>query len=1131
MRKITFLLALILFVGMNWANAQTKTIHGTVVSSEDGQGIPGVTVAVKGTTVGTTTDLDGKFSLDVKPEFKTLQFSYVGMKTVDIALSGQTEINVTMEPDVMQMDEVVVTALGISREKKSLGYAVQEVKGEDLNRGKSTNVINAMSGKVAGVQITNNTNMGGGSNVVIRGATSLTGNNQALFIVDGIPIVNVNANDAYQQSGRSGYDYGSPVNDINPADIESVTVLKGGAATALYGSRAANGVILITTKKGTRKKGGLGKNFRVEYNNSTLWHSMDKSTFPKYQQNYGEGYGPYYSGPLAGETTPTDYTGLYHYDFDGDGTLDYVTPTTEDASMGSHFDPNLMAFQWDAFYPELPTYMKKSPYVMGANGPDYFFKTGYTMTNSLAVSSGSDHGAFRLAYTNTSIGGIMPNASENKNILNISGSTDVGNKITVSAAVNYYNIKTVGRNHTGYSDNILSSFRQWFNLGVDMKEQEDYYNMTGKNITWNPVSENNLNPIYWDNPYWQRYENYQSDVKNRVMGFAKADWDILEGLKFTAKYSLDTYSYLIEERKAVGSVAGEFGVGRPDVQSGYARKTLDFTETNFDMMLKYNKYLTEDFNINLLAGSNFRRTSLEEVYVSTNGGLAVPGTYALSNSASPMLPPVESYEPVGVNGYFGSLSLGWKNMLYLDGTYRYDVSSTLPVDNRAYGYYGASLGFIFSELIHADWLNHGKVRFSYSQIGNDAPWGSTANAYNVVAPFGNVTLASMQTIKKNPDLLPEISSTVEGGLEMNMFKNRIRLDLSLYKTNTVNAIIPISRSTATGYRAEYKNIGEMENRGVEIALGLTAVSKKNFTWDINFNWSTNKNKVISLGEGIDNLQLARLQGGISINAREGETYGVIQGTDFVYAPDGSPIVQGNGYYMKTSTSDKVIGNITPDWMAGMNNVFTFGNFSASFLIDMRMGGSLFSLDQWYGMGTGLYAETDYTNDLGNPVRDAIYDKDGNELLPYIDLPGYDPANGYGANSGGMILDGVTWTDTNGDGVPNDGDEFNKNIRRTSALDYRVWGWSRNPNSKFVYDATFVKLREVTFNYNLPKKLFENNFIQSASIGLVGTNLWIMYKALPHADPEASQAAGNIQGWQSGVMPATRNYGFNLKINF
>lgn len=1130
MRKITFLLAFILFVGVNWANAQTNTIHGTVVSSDDGQGIPGVTVAVKGTTVGTTTDLDGKFSLAVKPEYKTLQFSYVGMKTVDIALSGQTEINVTMEPDVLQMQEVVVTALGISREKKSLGYAVQEVDNAELTRGKSDNVINAISGKVAGVNITNNTNMGGGSNVVIRGATSLTGNNQALFIVDGIPIVNVNANSSGQATGRSGYDYGSPINDINPSDIESVSVLKGGAATALYGSRAANGVILITTKKGSKKSGDIKKNFSVEYNNSTLWHSIDKSTFPEYQKNYGQGYGPYYSGPL-GDGQPSDYPGLYHYDFDGDGTLDYITPTTEDASMGSHFDPNLMAFQWESFYPGLPTYMKKTPYVMGANGPETFFETGHTMTNSLAITSGSEHSTFRLAYTNTDMGGVMPNSSINKNIVNISGSTDITDKITVTAAANYFNIKTVGRNHTGYSDNILSSFRQWFNLGVDMKMQKDYYDMTGKNITWNPVSENNLNPIYWDNPYWQRYENYQSDNKDRFMGYAQADWQIIEGLKFTTKYSIDHYNYLIEERKAVGSVAGEFGVGRPDVQSGYARRTIDFTETNFDLILKYYKNLTEDLNLNVLAGSNIRRTTLEELFVSTNGGLAVPGTYALSNSASPMLPPEESYSPVGVNGYFGSLSLGWKNMLYLDGTYRYDVSSTLPVDHRAYGYYGGSVGFIFSELVNADWLNHGKLRFSFSQIGNDAPWGSTTNAYNVVAPFGNVTLASMQTIRKNPDLLPEISSTIEGGLEMSMFNNRVRFDFSMYKTNTVNAIIPIALSTVTGYRAEYKNIGEMENKGVEITLGLTPVKSKAFTWDINFNWSTNKNTVITLGEGIKNLQLARLQGGISINAREGEPYGVIQGTDYVYAPDGSKIVRSNGYYQKTSTSDKVIGNITPDWMAGMNNVFYFGNFTANFLIDMKMGGSLFSLDQWYGMGTGLYAETDYNNDLGNPVRDPIYDKDGNELLPYIDLPGYDPANGYGANSGGMILDGVVWTDTNGDGEPNEGDDFTKNTRRTSALDYRVWGWSRNPNAGFIYDATFVKLREVTISYNLPKKLFANNFITGASIGLVGTNLWIMYKDLPHADPEASQGAGNIQGWQSGVMPATRNYGFNLKINF
>jgi TonB-linked SusC/RagA family outer membrane protein len=703
MRKITILLTFLFLVGMQLTYAQTRTINGTVTSSDNGEALPGVTVQLKGTTVGTITDFNGKYSLSVDlGQGNVLLFSYVGMATQEIPIGSSNTINVVLKPSALAISEVVVTAMGVSREKKSLGYAVQEVSNEDLTRAKDPNVINSLAGKVAGVSVRNSTNLGGSSNILIRGSSSLTGDNQPLFIVDGVPLSNYNSNADQQMQGRSGYDYGSPVDDIDPNDIESVSVLKSGAATALYGSRAANGVILITTKKGSKTEGTEAKRFHVTFDHSTMFHQMDKSTFPKYQQNYGEGYGPFYSGPL-GDGEPSDYPGLYHYDFNGDGQLDYVEPTTEDASMGSHFDPNLMVYKWNSFYPELPTYNQKSPYVVGANGPDYFFKTGHTVTNSLSVTSGTEHSTFRLSYTNLSETGIMPNSKLNKNSLDFSGSVDIVDNITISADVNYVNTSTVGRNHTGYSDNIMSSFRQWFNLGVDVKQLDDFYHLTGKNISWNPNSEFNTYPIYWDNPYWQRWENYQSDDRDRVFGNVALSWDIVEGLNFTARYSLDHFNFLQEERKAVGSVSGEFGTGSPrqQVTSGYARRTIGYTETDFDAMLKYNKYLTDDLSLDVLLGTNIMRNKLDNVFAATNGGLAVPGTYSLNNSAAPMLPPEESLQKVGVNGYYANLTLGFKSMLFLEGTYRYDISSTLPEDNRAYGYYGASLGFVFSELIDA----------------------------------------------------------------------------------------------------------------------------------------------------------------------------------------------------------------------------------------------------------------------------------------------------------------------------------------------------------------------------------------------------------------------------------------------
>ena len=1097
MKKLMLFFALFTIVSMQ-IYAQ-KTITGTVTDSDGGK-LPGVTVSVKATTVSTMTGNDGAYTINAPEGANALIFSYMGMKRQEIAIAGNV-INAVMQIDDTEVEVVVVTALGVSRDKKSLGYSVQEVGGDELNRSKNTNVINSISGKVAGIQIKNNSNMGGSSNILIRGSSSLTGNNQALFVIDGVPISNMNTNDAGQKTGRSGYDYGNPVSDINPNDIESVNVLKGAAATALYGSRAANGVIVITTKKGKKGK----NNVTVSVNHSSMFHTIDKNTMPIHQQQYGAGYGPYYSGG--------DIPHLAEFDFDGDGVNDYVVPSTEDASQGAKFDPSLMVFQWDAYYPGSINYNKKSPFVAGANGIDYFFKTGRTISNNIDISGGTEVSTVRLSYTNTDQTGIMPNSSIKKNNVTFSGSYDLSDKITISASANYINAKAIGRNHTGYSDNIMSSFRQWYNVGVDMKLQEDYYNSLGINATWNPHSKSNTSPEYWDNPYWSRYENYQSDERNRLIGYTKFDWKLTKNLSFMGRYSVDYYGTTQEERKAIGSVSGEFGVGRPDVRSGYARTSISFMETNFDAILKYNKNLTEDLNLNAFLGSNIRRTNVDQVYASTNGGLAVPEVFALSNSASPMLPPSERATAVGVNGYFASASVGFKNTLFVDGTYRYDISSTLPSNNRAFGYWGASTSLLFSEMIKADWLSLGKLRLSYAQVGNDAPWGSVSDSYRIVSPYNGNTMVRFPSFKNNPDLLPEISGSFETGLEMSMLKNRIGIDFAFYKTNTKNAVVPLSTSFATGYSSKYVNIGEMENKGFEVMFRVTPLRNRNLSWDIAINWAKNINKVVSLGGDIKNLQIASLQGGVTINAREGEAYGSIQGTDFVYAPDGQKVINGYGYYEKTATSDELIGNVQPDWTGGITNSINYKGFSFSFLIDMQMGGSIFSLDQWYGQGTGLYPNTVANNNLGNPLRDPIVQNDDDT---------------YASNSGGILLEGVVGEDTNGDG---EYDTFTPNTTRIRGDKYTAFGWSKSPNSRYVYDATYVKLREVSLGYTLPKSMLQKTFISSATISIVGSNLHILYKALPYADPEASQGAGNVQGWQSGVFPTTRNYGFSLNLTF
>ncbi len=1100
MKKLFLLVALFVFASGFTLMAQTKVITGTVTSAVEGEGpIPGVTVQVKGTTLGAITDASGRYSITAPANATTLVFSYIGMKSQEVEIGNRTVIDGMLESDLVGLNEVVVTALGISREKKSLGYATQAVSGEAVSMVKSGNFINSISGKVAGVNIKANNNIGGSTNVVIRGSKSLTGSNQALFVIDGVPVDNSVTNNSGQRSGRSGYDYGNAAADINPNDIESIDVLKGSAASALYGSRAANGVIMITTKKGSVKP---GKALGVNVNSNVTFGTMDKKTFPKYQTNYGGGYGPYYSGGA--------YPGLEDFvDVDGDGNTDLTVPFYEDAAMGQRFDPSLNVYHWDAFSPESPNYKKAMPWVNTQNGADKFFETAVSYTNSVDISGGDEKSTFRLGYTNMNQTGIMPNSSILKNSFNFNGSYNLLKNLKVSANANYVNTQGKGRNSTGYSDNIMSSFRQWYQVDIDMNMLKELYHKTGRNITWNPKGFDgdgnfDFTPNYWDNPYWVRYKNYQNDERNRLIGFTQIDYKANEWLSFMGRVSIDTYSELQEERKAVGSVAGELGVNRPDVTSGYSRYTRNFIETNADFMANFKKNLGDKFNLNGLVGTNIRRNRLDRVFASTNNGLSVPDVYALSNSVDPMEPPEELLAKIGLNGYFASLSLGYNNMLYLDATYRIDQSSTLPKDNWTYTYPSISGSFLFSEVIDAPWLDLGKLRLNYAEVGSDAPFASVLDTYDPIAPFSGNPMVSVNITKNNPDLKPERTKNIETGLEMSLFRSRLGFDLALYKSNTINQILPVTVSYATGYSSKYVNAGEVQNKGIELKLTGTPVRTANFQWDLVLNWSKNVNEVVSLEEGIENLQIASLQGGVTINARKGQPYGTIQGTDYVLnEATGKRQILATGYYQTSATSDKVIGNINPDWQGGLQNTFSYKNLSLSFLIDMQKGGDIFSLDMWYGMATGLYAETDFINDLGNPVRSPVIGS---------------VAAGYSPASGGVVLDGVL-----ADGSPN--------LRRVPGGDYRLFGYSRNPNSAFIYDASYTKLREVVFTYRIPKSVIDKTFLGGASVSFVGSNLYIFNKNLPHADPEASQGAGNIQGWQSGVMPTTRNYGFSINLQF
>lgn len=1074
MRKLVSVVSfMVLFAVL--AMGQARTVTGQV-KDEKGDPVAFATIKIKGGKTAVAADQNGSFSIEA-PTNAILTISGAGFETADIATGNKSTVSVILKaPNSMQ--EVVVTALGIRRNKNELGYAAQQVTGEEVSKNRSSNFAANLSGKVSGLEVRQNNALGSSTNVILRGVKSLTGDNQALFVVDGVPFNNANTNTAGQKEGGGGYDYGNAAADINPDNIESISVLKGAAASALYGSIGANGVILITTKKGKR---GLG----ITVNSGVVVGSVDKSTLPKYQTEYGGGYGAYYEDP----------TGRFFYrDINGDGVDDLVTPTSEDASYGAKFDPSLQVYQWDAFDPSSPNYGKAKPWVAAANNPNSFFEHPVSLNNSVFINSGSDKGNFKLGYTRNDDKGLLPNSSIIKNIVDFGATYNITPRLTAGASVNFSNVNGKGRYGTGYDGasarNVMTNFREWFQTNVDIKELKDAYFRTKKNVTWNWADPDNLVPIFWDNPYFVRYQNYETDTRNRYFGNVNLNYKLTDWLNILGRVSVDNYSEIQEERKAVGSVGVPY----------YSRFNHSWNETNYDLLINFDKKVSNDIAIKALLGTNIRKQRDQSIFGITNGGLFVPGIYSLNNSLNAPNAPTEADRRREVQGVFAGGTIGWRNIITLDGTIRRDASSTLPKGNNTYYYPSVSMGFAFSELMKGSpWLSYGKLRANYAEVGNDAPIYSVNDVYNVLPPIGSVGQATVPSIKNNVNLRPERTKSAEAGLEMAFLKNRVGFDVTYYQTKTIDQIVPVTLSTSTGYTAYYLNSGTVQNRGIELSVYGTPFKTADFSWTINVNWTRNRNKVLALfkndlGEESQNLVLGSYQGGVTLNASLNQPYGTIRGTNFIYTK-GQKTVDAGGDYMKSATSNEVIGNINPDWIGGVNNSFKYKNVAFSFLIDVRKGGSVFSTDMYYGLATGLYKETAGLNDLGNPSRNSL------------------------ANGGGFIRPGVT-------------EDGKVNTIRRSNSNYKAYGYSVNPDAAFVYDASYVKLREAVLTYSLPAKTIARiKPFKGIDFSLIGRNLWIIHKNLPYSDPEEGFSSGNLQGFQTGAYPAIRSFAFNVKLNF
>ena len=1064
-KRLAVVMGVMIFTS-SMALAQT-TVKGQVISQDDGEPVIGASVQIDGTSTGTVTDIDGNFSLVTPGKESKLVISYLGMKSQTV--EAKPNLIVYLEDEDNSLDDVVVTALGVSRQKKALGYAVTELDSDEMlkSRGGLNNPVNALQGKVAGLTISSSSgSMGGSSKVLLRGANSLSGNNQPLFVVDGVPIEGSDNNSAATACGSGGYDYGNLIQDINPDDIESVSVLKGASAAALYGSRASNGVIMITTKR-AKKSSGLG----VEFNSSIGFETVTK--LPKLQSQYGGGYG--YAGDYAHGSEGDDFSTT---------TINGKEYTVPHYSMDASWGPKLDGRQVLSWYDLLtwknngsqgdPTTSAWSP-----ASSDYrdFFNTGVSYTNNVAVSQSYDNAAFRISYTNTALTGYMPNSSQYKNILNVTGNImSPDKKLNVFTSVNYFNNRTKGRPDTGDGENnVMLMFVQYGQRQLNMNELKSLYrNSDGTQASWNMTSVDDNSIVYINNPYWCRYMNYETDNRNRIYGNVGFSYEIIPQLKFQYKANLDFYVDKQYERNAVYS----------QEQSRYKEISRQQYELNHEFMLMYNQTFG-DYTLSANVGANIMRRHYEYIYGETQGGLAIPEYYNLANS----LQTAAAYDWKSVkatNSVFGDVTVGWKNMLYLEATLRGDKSSTLPTRNNAYMYPSITGSWLFSELLKdkVKWMTYGKVRIGFAKVGNDT------DPYQVYRTYTQYTKIDVTTpgyrlpdTLTNLDLKPESTTSCELGLEMMFLDNRLGFDLTCYKTNTKDEIVPLSLSGTTGFIYKMLNTGEIENKGIEIALHATPVRTRDFEWNTSLTIASNKNKVKSLADGVDYYRLDSSKSIVEVGAKVGEEYGVIMGTNYVYDENGNKCVDPKtGLYMSTDANE-VIGHIYPDFTGGWVNSFRYKGFDASIQFDFSKGGQYFSTSTLFGTYSGMLEET--------------------------------AANGIREN--GVVTDGVV----HGTGE--------KNTMRVSARDY-CENYFNGPAAQSVLKSDYIKLREVNIGYTF--KLNPAWFVKSLRLSAYGRNLGVWGPDCKNFDPETIvTSSGNVQGIECGAFPMVASYGLGVSLKF
>lgn len=1054
MRKLRFLLACLFLVGVGLVNAQTKSISGKVNSAEDGQPIIGATVKVKGTTIGTVTNTVGEFKINLPENAKTITVGYVGMQAVEV--EAKDGMVITMQPDALMIDEVVVTAIGIKRSQKALGYSATQVTSADITATGNRSAFNALQGKVAGVEITSASGSPGASTrVIMRGFSSLGGSNQPLYVIDGVPVSNGQIGST---SINGGMDFGNRANDINPEDIESMTILKGGSATALYGSRAASGVIVITTKNGAKSNNKA----KVEITSTTTFDSPLR--LPYMQNEFGQGW----------------------YDRGG-GTADLQ----ENGSWGPRFDGKLR--KWGFVVDDQ---QNVKPYVALPTNVKDFFDTGLTLNNSISVSNGDENKSYYLSYGNVTADGIMPTSADSykRNNLSMRGSTKFLKIFTASASLNYIR-KDTKFVPTGQDQAVLDGLWQSAR-DISIVDQKDYMNKFN--------NTDNYFTVFAQNPYFVLNEHGNKFGENRTFGNVNLEAKITPWLTAQVKVGGDVASSTLKSWRAIIKGAR---AAYNDEKGQVNEDSYLTSELNTDFMLLINKNIYEDLTFNAVLGQNFNQRDSRSQGASVIG-LSTPNFYNLSNSsATPSV--YETLSKRRLVGLYGSVDLGFKNMLYLNVSARNDWSSTLPISNRSFFYPSVSGSFVFSELLDMkDIISFGKIRAGIAQTGKDA---DPYQIYDVLAQTthtdgyrsleyplaGGVNGFSVSNLIGNPNLRPEISTDYEIGLDLKFFQNRLGLDVALYNKTVKDLIWTATLPVTTGFSAQTQNLGEISNKGIEISLNVVPIKTKDFEWNIFANFTKNNNLLVSLASGLDQISLGGTSS-IGFVGRPGKELGLFEGTVPATDPQGHIIVNAQGLPTFKDTKE-IIGSSQNKFRIGGGSSISYKGFNIRASFDYRNGGVMYSRTSEILYFTGNALQTTY-----------------NDRQPFI-IPNSVQA---------VMVNGVMTYPENTVAIAG--------FSNTMNLYYNQSYNAGKGGSYALIDKTFFKLREVSISYSLPKSLLSKTFINSVDIALVGNNLLLWTpNSNQFVDPEMTTFGNDMAAdfGDYGATPSTRSLGFNVKLGF